>query len=352
MRKKLKIAQIAPLWFSIPPRKYGGTERIISYLTEGLTLKGHQVTLFASGDSRTKAKLVSVIEKGLIEKGIPWHDWWWNNFNFSVAFEKANNFDLLHCHWNILGANFQRFVKTPVLHTFHNIPSKKDCRWKIFEYYKEDLNAVFISHAEKRNCPLDIKKSWVIYNGIPVEEFKFNPHPKNHFIWIARVSKAKGIENAILAAEKTNSELLLAGQIQPMLEDYFKKEIQPRLTDKIKYIGEISHSQLSNFYGQARACLYPIEWEEPFGLVMVEAMACGTPVIAFDRGSVREIIKDGKTGFVVKDVNEMIKAMKMVDRIDRRECRKWVENNFTVEKMVDAYEKLFYQIIESHQREN
>jgi glycosyltransferase involved in cell wall biosynthesis len=341
----MKIAQIAPLWFSIPPEKYGGIERIISYLTEGLVEKGHQVTLFASADSKTKAKLVSVAKKGLISQGVPWHDWWWNNFNFAFAFERAKEFDIIHSHWNILGANFQKLVKTPVLHTFHNIPKASDHRWKIFDYYKNDINAVFVSESERKNSPVQFKKSWVIYNAVDLSQFKFNPRAGDHFIWIARVSKVKGIENAILAAEKTGIELLLAGQIQPMMKDYFEEKIKPRLTKKIRYLGELSQKELSDFYGSAKACLYPIEWEEPFGLVMAESQACGTPVIAFDRGSAREVVKDGKTGFVVKNVSEMVKAIKKIDKISRKECRKWVEKKFTIERMVNDYEKVYYKIL-------
>jgi glycosyltransferase involved in cell wall biosynthesis len=346
--KKLKIAQIAPLWFSIPPEKYGGTERIVHFLTEGLVKKGHDVTLFASGDSKTKAKLISVIKKGLIYQGIPWHDWRWNNSNYSVAFERANEFDIIHSHcshWNILGADFQKLVKTPLLHTFHNIPKKSDPRWKIFDYYKNDINIVFISKSEKRNCPVKFKRSWVVYNGIDLNQFKFNPNPKDYFVWIARISKAKGIENAILAAEKTGVKLLLAGPIKPTMENYFKTQIKPRLTKKIKYVGELPQEKLSDFYGSAKACLYPIEWEEPFGLIMAESMACGTPVIAFDRGSVREVVKDRKTGFIVKNIEEMIEAIKKIDEIKRENCRAWVKKKFTIERMVNDYEKVFYQII-------
>lgn len=345
MERKYKIAQIAPLWFSIPPEKYGGIERIISFLTEELVKRNHDVTLFASGDSKTRAKLISPIRAGLISQGIPWHDWWWNNFNYSIAFERAKEFDILHSHWNLLGANFQKLVKTPVLHTFHNIPQKKDIRWKIFNYYKKEINAVFISESEKRNCPVNFKKSWVVYNGINLSQFKFNPSPKNHFVWIARISRAKGIENAIRAAKKTGIKLLLAGQIQPMMKDYFKKKIKPSLDKNIRYIGELSQEKLSDFYGGAKACLYPIEWEEPFGLIMVESMACGTPVIAFDRGSAKEVIKNGKTGFVVKNIKEMIKAMKKVEQIDRLECRKRVENLFNYQRMVSDYEEIYQKIL-------
>jgi len=347
MKQKLKIAQVAPLWFSIPPKKYGGIERIISFLTDELVKRGHKVTLFASGDSKTKARLFSVIKRGLIDQGIPWHDWWWNNFNYSIAFEKAKEFDILHSHWNLLGANFQKLVKTPVLHTFHNLPKKSDSRWKIFDYYKNDINAVFISESEKKNCPVKFKKNWVIYNGIDLSQFKFNPDPKDHFVWIARVSKAKGIENAILAAEKTGVKLLLAGQIQPMMRDYFEKKIKPRLTKKIRYVGELSQKELSDFYGSALACLYPIEWEEPFGLIMTESMACGTPVIVFNRGSAKEVVENGKTGFVVKNVAEMIKAMEKIKEIDRLNCRKRVEEFFSYQRMVSEYEKAYEEILGS-----
>jgi glycosyltransferase involved in cell wall biosynthesis len=348
--KKLKIAQIAPLWFSIPPEKYGGTERIVHFLTEGLVKKGHDVTLFASGDSKTKAKLISVIKKGLIYQGIPWHDWRWNNFNYSVAFERANEFDIIHSHcshWNILGADFQKLVKTPLLHTFHNIPKKSDPRWKIFDYYKNDINIVFISKSEKRNCPVKFKRSWVVYDGIDLNQFKFNPNPKDHFIWIARIDPIKGIENAIKVAEKSGVKLLLAGRLDPRRKDYFETKVKPHLGKKIQYLGELSQEQLSDFYGSAKGCLFPIEWEEPFGLIMVESMACGTPVIVFDRGSAREVVEDGKTGFVVKNIPEMVKAIKKIDQIDRAACRKRVEDLFSYKRMVDDYEKIYYSLVKS-----
>ncbi len=353
MNKKLKIAQVAPLWFSVPPKKYGGIERIISFLTEGLVKKGHKVTLFASGDSKTKAKLFSLAKKGIIPLGGEWEDYWWNLWNHSVAFEKWKEFDIIHCHWGIMGSYFQRLTKVAVLHTMHNIPSKNHLRWKVFEYYKDDLNLVFISKSEKRNAMIKPKNSWVIYNGIDISEFKFNPKPKGHFIWIARVSKAKGIENAIKIAKKAKIKLLLAGQIQAHQKLYFEKVIKPKLDSNIRYIGELSRDKLSKFYGQAKALLYPIEWEEPFGLVMAESMACGTPVIAFDRGSVREVVKDGKTGFIVKpfdkngkpNIQGFVKALKNIDKIKREDCRKWVEENFSVEKMVDKYEELYYKIL-------
>jgi len=347
LNKKLKIAQIAPLWFPIPPKKYGGTERIISAITEELVKRGHKVTLFAADESKTKAKLVPISRKGIISMGVSWGDYWWNLFCHSRAFEKAAEFDIIHCHWVINGIFFQKIVKTPVVHTLHNIPVPTDPRWRIFEYYKNDFNPVFISKSEKKNAPVKFKNSWVVYNGIDISSFKFNPKPKDHFIWIARICPAKGVKEAIEIAEKAKVKLLLAGQLQPHWKEYFDKEIKPRLNSQIKYLGEISQNEFSNFYGQAKGCLYPINWEEPFGLIMAESMACGTPVIVFDRGSAREVVKDGKTGFVVKNINEAVKAIKKIDQIDRRECRKRVEKKFTIKKMVDEYEKVYYEILKN-----
>lgn len=343
--KKLRIAQIAPLWFSVPPKKYGGVERIAAFLCDGLTKKGHKVTLFASGDSKTKAKLVPLIEKGVIPSGGYWGDYWWNPFNHSVAFGMAKDFDIIHCHWGIMGAYFQQFVKTPVIYTMHNISPAGDLRWKVFDYYKKELNLVFISKSEKKSSPIRFKNSWIIYNGIDMKPFKFNPKPKDHLIWIARVHKEKGIENAIEIAKKTKHKLIMAGQIQPQMKKYFEKKIKPLLGTKIKFIGELSQEQLPAFYGQAKACLYPIEWEEPFGLVMVESMAAGTPVIGFKRGAVPEVIKDGKTGFVVDTVPQAIEALGKIGQIERADCHKRVEENFSSQKMVDEYEKVYFEIL-------
>ncbi|KPJ57385.1 hypothetical protein AMJ49_02130 [Parcubacteria bacterium DG_74_2] len=340
----MKIAQIAPLWFPIPPKKYGGTERVIHYLTEELVKRKHKVTLFASGNSKTSAKLFSVTKKNLISRKIPWQDFWWNNLNYSLVFQKAKNFDIIHSHWTPLGIYFQKFTKTPVLHTLHNIPPKNDHRWEIFRYFK-DSNVVFLSKKEKKNSPIRFKKEYIVYNGIDISQFKFNSKPKDCFVWIGRVCQKKGIKNAILVAKKLGIKLILAGQLQPMYEDYFKREIKPYLNEKIKYIGELSQKELSLFYGQAKAFIYPIEWEEPFGLCMAEAMACGTPVVAFNRGSVPEVVKDGKTGFVVKNIKEAVKAIKNIDKIKRKDCRLWVEENFTIKKMVDNYEKIYYHLI-------
>ncbi len=342
--KKLRIAQVAPLWFAIPPKKYGGSERIISFLTERLTEKGHKVTLFAPGDSKTKAKLVSPVKKGVFSMGAKWDAYWWNNLIHSMAFEKADQFDIIHCHWGIMGAYWQKLTKTTVVHTMHNIAIKKHLRWQTFDYYKDDLNLIFISKSEKKNAPINFKNNWIIYNGIDLTPFKYNAKPKKHYVWVARVCPAKGPVNAIKIAKKAGVKLIMAGQIQPQHEKYFREEIKPHLGRQIKFIGELSQNKLAKFYAQAKGLLYPIDWEEPFGLVMAEAMACGTPVIAFKRGSVPEVVKHGKTGFIVKTISQAVKAVKKIDQIKRADCRKHVEENFSLEQMVDQYEKLYYKL--------
>lgn len=354
--KKLRIAQVAPLWIKVPPEKYGGIERIVAMLCDGLVEKGHDVTLFAAGGSDTKAKLVSVFEKPLIEAGVPWSNPIWNLRNLSKAYEMAQNgdFDIIHCHLDIWGLFFHNLTKIPTLHTMHNplyrtnADANKDDRLRLFMEEAYRTNIVFISQSAKNQAMLQFPedKAQVIYNGSDLSHLNFNQKGGDHFIWIARMNKHKGVENAIVAAEKLGVKLLLAGRIDPTQAEYFENIIKPHLNDKIQYVGELTEEQLSDFYGNAKALLYPIEWEEPFGLVVTEAMACGTPVIAYRRGSMPELIESGKTGFVTEsNLGELIEAMKIVGEIDRKLVRKSIEERFSKEIMVDNYEKAYYKII-------
>jgi len=353
--KKLRIAQVAPLWFTIPPKGYGGIERIVAMLCNCLVDEGHEVTLFAAPGSQTKAKLISVFPKPLAEANIPWANPIWNLRNLSLAFEMANQgeFDVIHCHLDLWALFFQNLTKTPVLHTMHNplyrdnADATKDDRLMLFNEESRRTNIVFISQSAKKQAMVDFlsDKARVIYNGIDLSHFKFNAKSGDHFVWIARMNKHKGVENAIAACEKLGKKLLLAGRIDPTQQEYFKKIIKPHLNGKIKYVGELTEEQLSDFYGQALATLYPIEWEEPFGLVVVESMACGTPVIAYRRGSMPELINDGKTGFVIdSNISKLTEAMEKVGQINRLAVRKSVEEKFSKERMVDEYEKLYYEL--------
>lgn len=355
--KKLKIAQIAPIWYSLPPKKYAGIERIAYCLTEGLVRKGHEVTLFASGDSKTSAKLLSSRKKALVKDRVSWSDTFWELENISFSFSKAKNFDIIHSHVGLRTLFFQELVETPVVHTFHNpvySESKKlPSHLRILENHKETTNACFISRSAKKLCPVKIKKDWVVYNGIDLSLFKFSPKPEEYFVWVGRVDPYKGIENAIRAAKIAKVKLFLAGKLDEERKKYFKKKIKPLLSKKIVFLGEVTQKKLVRLYGKAKALLYPIEWNEPFGLVMAEAQACGTPVITFKFGSTPEVVKDHKTGFVVpfldkkgkKNLKGIVKAIKSIDDIKRQDCRNWVEDNFAIQKMVNNYEKVYYEIL-------
>lgn len=357
MVKKLRIAQIAPLWITIPPEKYGGIERIIAMLCDGLTKMGHEVTLFASPGSTAKCKkLISVFEKPLLDANISWSNPIWNLRNLSLATEMANEgeFDIIHCHLDLWGLFFQNLTSVPVLHTMHNplyrtnADANKDDRIRLFSEEAKRTNIVFISQSAKDQAMLEFPKerAQIIYNGTNLSHFKFNPTPSDHFVWIARMNKHKGVENAIVACEKIGAKLLLAGRIDPTQKEYFETYIKPHLNDKIQYVGELTEMQLSDFYGPAKATLYPIEWEEPFGLVVTESMACGTPVIAYKRGSMPELIENGKSGFVIdSNLDLLIEAMKKIDQIDRKHVRKSVEEKFSKEAMVKNYEKAYYKLL-------
>jgi len=352
--KKMKIAQIAPLWFPVPPKKYGGVERIVAQLCDGLVEKGHDVTLFAAPGSKTKAKLVSVFTKPLIEGGVSWSDPFWNLRNLAKAYEIADRggFDIVHSHLDVWALFFQNLIKAPTVHTMHNslyrtgVEINKDFRLKLFNEERIKTNLVFLSKSAKNQSLINFKNSKVIYNGINLKHFKFNPIGGNHFVWVSRIDDYKGIENAIAAAEALSVKLLLAGRLDEAQKHYFNTRIKPHLSKNICYVGELTESQLSDFYGCAKAFIYPIEWEEPFGLVVTESMACGTPVIAYNRGSMSELIENGKSGFVVKsNLKDLIEAMKNVGKIDRYEVRKRVEKLFSKEIMVNNYERYYYKLL-------
>ncbi len=355
--KKLRIAQIAPLWITVPPLKYGGIERIIAMLCDGLSAKGHEVTLFASPGSSAKCKkLISVFEKPLLDANVAWSNPIWNLRNLSLATEMANKgeFDIVHSHLDLWALFFHNLTKTPVIHTMHNplyrtnADANKDDRLRLFAEEAKRTNIVFISKSAKEQAMLEFpeERERIIYNGIDLSHFKFNKKGGEHFVWIARMNKHKGVENAIAACEKIGAKLLLAGRIDPTQKEYFETYIKPHLNEKIQYVGELTESQLSDFYGPAKACLYPIEWEEPFGLVVAESMACGTPVIAYKRGSMSELIEDGKSGFVIdSDLNLLVESMQKISQIDRASVRKQVEKKFNKERMVENYEKAYYELL-------
>jgi glycosyltransferase involved in cell wall biosynthesis len=344
----MKIAQVAPMWNYIPPKKYGGTERIVSFLSDTLVEMGHDVTLFAPGKSTTKAKLIATLPEPLMEKNITWRDMVANAHNTSVAVSMADQFDIIHCHTHLLGAFFARFTNKPVLHTFHTIPPSTDWRWKLFEDYKNSYNPVFISENQKSRSPVNFPNPHVVHNGIDINQFEFNDTPSDYFAWAGLITKVKGLENAIAAANKLGLKLKIAGKIDndnEINKNYYRQVIKPLINGGIEYVGELSGKDLSDFYKDAKALLYPMTFEEPFGLVLIEAMACGTPVIVYDRGAVREIIIDQTTGLIAKNEEELLQAIKNIDSITRKDCRTHVEQNFTKEIMSGRYLKVYEELI-------
>ncbi len=349
----MKIIQVAPLWFTIPPGKYGGIERVVSLLSDGLVAKGHEVKLYAAPGSQSKAEIVSVYEKPLIKAGVSWNNPFWNLKNLAEATEEATSgkYDIVHSHLDVWALFFQGISQRPFVHTMHNplyrtdAAAVKDDRLRLFMSEANRTNIALISQSARRQAMFDLPLSRVIYNGIDTDDFKFG-EGGDHFIWIARVNKHKGIENAIAAAKKIGARLTLAGRIDKDQRKYFNTTIKPHLNKKITFIGELNQEQLPGFYGSATALLYPIEWEEPFGLVVTEAMSCGTPVIAYRRGSMPELIEDGKTGFVIdSDIAILAQKMKEVAKMDRVYTREHVIKNFGKEKMVDEYEKFYTDIL-------
>ena len=348
--KKLKIAQIAPLWETIPPKRYGGIEIMIDKIINELLSRGHEVTLFASGNSKTKAKLKSVFPKSLFEMKVDWYHRSHNLINAANAYSAANEFDVIHNHAGDNGLLFSQTTKTPVLTTLHNVlpdPKQKSSdEYITMKYFSKRTNFVSISFDQRIHT--DIKFNYVdtIYNGINLKDFSFNSKPQDYFAWLGRIHYGKGLWNAVHNAKISKEELIIAGNITCESDEKYFQSIKPMIDGKkIKFIGEVGPKEKNKLLGGAKAVLFPSIWEEPFGLVMTEAMACGTPVIAFNKGSVSEVIKNGVTGFIVKDDKEMIKAMKKIDKIDRTKCRKHVEKYFTVEKMVDGYEKIYLKLI-------
>lgn len=351
----MRIAQIAPLWASIPPEGFGGIERVVHELTEELVRRGHEVTLFASGDSKTKAKLipgwpVHLFKEKMYGESIPWENNIFNLLNISEAYKRASDFDIIHAHDNekILSCFFTHLVKTPTLITAHNplpVPQQKDY-YALLTKHQQD-NWVTISNAQRRTTDLKLNYVKTIYNGIDVKKFEFNDKPGKYLVWLGRFTVIKGTHLAIEIAKKTGLPLVIAGRIDETSWDnreYFHKKIKPEIDGRqIKYLGEVNEEKIKLF-SNALALLNPILWEEPFGLTMIEAMACGTPVIAFKRGSVPEIIVDKKTGFIVEDSEEAIEAIKKLKEIKRSDCRKHVENNFTTKRMVDEYEKIYRKL--------
>ena len=360
--KKLKIATFvaAEIPFPIPkdfPRPYAPLQIALD-VAEGLSKKGHKITFFGPKGSKSKkfevfeAPIVPLYKNEILkysnvkgrerEKIYGLFDQYLAALLFKEHLKKK--FDIIYIHPADRVLPFALLTKTPIVYTLHD--PIYGWRADIFQMYQTNNQYyVSISENQRKQAP-DLNWTATVYNGINPKFFPFNPKPKNQLIHLGRLLERKGPQIAIQAAIQAKEKLIIAGD--PNHGKLWDKKIKPYLGGNIKYVGNIPYKETYKYYGDSKALLCPIKWEEPFGLTFIEAMACGTPVITFDRGSAREVIKHGKTGFIVKNISQMAKAIKKIDQIDRRECRKHVEKNFTIEKMVDGYEKVFYKVLPPH----
>jgi len=359
---KLKIATMVTGRYACPPPKgvIYAPMIIAKAVAEGLTKRGHEVTFFSPQGSNLK---VSEIVTGNLKplQGKKEHFIFsdpnirererekiknlWDQYLIALIYQRVLNekYNILHIHPIDRALPFGLAIPNiPIVYTLHD--PVYPWRAEIFRLFQsKNQYLVSLSNAQRKPAP-DLNWIATIYNGLDLKKFPFSRRPKNQLLFLGRILPTKGTDLAIKVALEARENLIIAGT--PNKGRYWEKKIKPYLEENmIKYVGNISYEKTYKYYGQSKVTLCPIQWEEPFGLTFIESMACGTPVIAFDRGSAREVIKDGKTGFVVKNIEEMVKAIKKIDQIDRWDCRKWVEEKFTIEKMVDDYEKIYYKIL-------
>lgn len=331
----MKIAQVAPLIESVPPRGYGGTERVVSHLTEALVERGHDVTLFASGDSRTRARLVAGVERSLrVASREP--EWLiWHTMMLDRVFVQAPDFDVVHFHVDFLHYPLVRRCPTPCLTTLHGRLDQPNLA--VLHRHFREQGLVSISNNQRSTLP-GLRWLATVHHGLPEDLYRFEPKPDDYFAFIGRLSPEKRVDRAIEIARAVGVPLRIAAKVDRVDRAYFEREIEPLLHDPLVHFeGELDEVGKNAFLGNARALLFPIDWPEPFGLVMIEAMACGTPVIAWNAGSVPEIVDHGSTGWIVNDMAQAIEAARRIDEIDRATCRRAFERRFTAQRMADRY---------------
>jgi glycosyltransferase involved in cell wall biosynthesis len=360
----LKIAQIAPPWIAIPPKQYGGTENVIYHLVEEQVAQGHDVTLIAPGDAKTSAKLVSFYPKSLLDSGVPWtmHLKAYYHLQKAVDYIKEHRFDIVHTHLSSSSDMYlfplTAHLATPHVSTLHSVfPFDRDARSNrtgdadsFYIEWAPFMPMVAISESARQNVPHPLNFVGVVHHGLYIQDFKpVKRRIGENFVWLGRFMPEKGAHLAIEAAKQAQVPLVLAGVIDrhsKLSMDYFEQVIKPQIgKDQITYIGPVNMRQKNALFGRARGFLNPIEWEEPFGMVMIESMAMGCPVISFARGAAPEIIADGETGFLVNTVDEMVTAIANIDTIDRDAVRTYVEQNFSSQVMATNYVEIYKKVI-------
>lgn len=334
----MKVAVLAPIAWRTPPRHYGPWEQMASNVTEGLVAAGIEVTLFATADAITQGKLEAVVGSGYEEdrsqdaKVV-------ECLHISNLIEKADQFDVIHNHFDFLPLTYSRLIATPMLTTIHGFSSSKII--PVFQKYNSSSHYVSISDSDRSP---DLKYLATVYNGIRGDGFTFTEQAEDYLLFFGRIHPDKGTAEAIQIAQQSKKRLLIAGIIQDRA--YFDAEVKPFLGDQIEFLGAAGPVQRNKLLGKASALLHPIRFDEPFGLSVAEAMLCGTPVIAFDRGSMPELIRHEQTGFLVNHVDEAVAALDQIKQIKRLHCHEWALSQFSQEKMVSDYLALYRQILQ------
>lgn len=337
MEVAVRIAQVAPLYESVPPRKYGGTERAVSFLTEELVRQGHEVTLFASGDSRTRARLVPACPRSLRTDAGSRDPLLPHLKMLEAVSRQAALFDVIHFHTDWLHLPFCRRDRLPAVMTLH--ARLDEVAGDLPREYAQ-VPAISISHAQRTPLPW-LTWAATIFHGLPDDLFTPTTRPDRTLAFIGRTSPEKGLDRAIRIARRAGLPLVAAAKVNEAERSYFERTIEPELSRGVLWLGEVGDTEKNVILGNARALLFPIEWPEPFGLVMIEALACGTPVIAFNRGSVPEIIEHGVTGFIVEDEDGAVEAVRRLGEIDRARCRRAFLERFSVRRMVADHLSLY-----------
>lgn len=335
----MKVAVLAPIAWRTPPRHYGPWEQIASNITEGLIKAGVEVTLFATGDSITSGQLEAVIETGYEEdcgqdaKVV-------ECLHISNLMEKAHDFDIIHNNFDFLPLTYSTLIKTPMVTTIHGFSSSNIIT--VFKKYNKTSSYVSISHADRSS---ELNYLATVYNGLRTSDFSFQENPQDYLLYLGRIHPHKGAAEAIEIAKKTNQPLRIAGIIQD--QAYFDEKIKPFLKGDISFIGHVGPVERNELLGGAIALLHPISFNEPFGLSVAESMLCGTPVIAYNKGSMPELVRSGETGFLVNTITEAAEAILDLNNISRMDCHTWAASQFSQEKMVQEYIKVYRMIIDS-----
>ncbi|MFZ0817128.1 MAG: glycosyltransferase family 4 protein [Candidatus Sulfotelmatobacter sp.] len=339
----MKIAQVAPLYESVPPSLYGGTERVVSWLTEELVRLGHEVTLFASGDSLTTARLVPACKKALRLDSNCVDQLAHHVIMLDEVFSERENFDIIHFHVDYLHFPYSCHQQTAHVTTLHGRLDLPDLQ-PVYRHFS-DIPVISISDAQRKPLPW---ANWqgTIHHGLPKDSFSLGAGKGGYLAFLGRTSPEKGLDQAIEIAKRAGMPLRIAAKIDRVDVEYFETIIKPLLDHPlIEFIGEIGYPEKNIFLGNAAGLLFPINWREPFGLVMIEAMACGTPVIAYPLGSVPEVVQEGVTGFMVPDLESAVRAVKELGEIDRRKCRRHFEQFFNSERMAHDYLNIYQRLI-------